>query len=131
MRSLILSVVFVLSLSFVLTGCGGSPSTAATPTLAPVTITLTTDPNPPAAGDLELQFTVVDETGQPVTGADFDVIADHTDMSGMIMHGKAVEQSSGVYTITANFSMAGNWLVTVQVKKDGLNYKQDIEIRIE
>jgi len=94
-------------------------------------ISLVTNPDPAQVGDVELRFTVTDASGQPVSGADFDVFADHTDMAGMTMHGKATEQGNGVYGITANFSMAGNWKLNVQVKKGDLDYKQDFELQIQ
>lgn len=130
MRKL-LFFLLLAGLSILLVGCGGSKPTETVPVQASVTITLTTNPVPPVSGNVELRFSVVDDQGQPVTGADFDVIADHTDMSGMTMHGKATEQEGGVYAIMTNFDMAGNWKLTVQVKKDDLNYKQDIELKIE
>ena len=130
MRKL-LFILLVAGLAILLAACGGSQPTETVPTTAPVNIALITMPSPPAVGDVTIQFTAVDAKGQPITGADFDVIADHTDMSGMTMHGKATEQGSGVYAITANFSMTGNWTLTVQVKKDGLDFKQDIKLTIQ
>lgn len=129
MRSQIL--ILTVGLSLFLVACGGGATQAPIPTAGPVTITLTTNPDPPVMGEIELLFTVVDEKGQPVSGVDFDVIADHTDMSGMTMHGKASDQGNGNYAITTNFSMSGNWKLTVQVRKDGLDYKQDLDLVIE
>jgi hypothetical protein len=131
MRSLIL-IVITASLAIFLTACGGSNSSvqpSATP--APATITLTTNPNPPTAGDVELRFTVMDDKGQPVSGADFDVIADHTEMGGMIMHGKATEQDNGTYAIKTNFSMPGKWKLTVEVRKGELDFRQDLDLTIK
>ena len=131
MRKLIF-ILLVAGLSLLLAACGSAVQpTEALSTTALVTITLVTNPASPMIGDITLQFTVVDDKGQPVTGADFDVFADHTDMSGMTMQGKATEQSDGVYAITANFSMSGNWKLTLQVKKDTLDYKQDISLKIK
>jgi hypothetical protein len=81
-------------------------------------------------GDVELIFTVVDEKDQPVIGADFDVIADHIEMNGMTMHGKATDQGYGSYAIQTNFIMAGKWRLTVQVRKETLDFKQDIDLDI-
>jgi hypothetical protein len=92
---------------------------------------MVTNPSPATPGSITIQFTVTNSQGQPITGADFDVIADHKDMSGMIMHGKATEQEPGVYAITADFSMSGNWVLTVQVKNESLDYKQDIALTIK
>jgi hypothetical protein len=130
MRSL-LFIILVAGMSLFMAACGGAATQAPAATPAPATITLNTNPNPPVAGDVELRFTVVDDKGQPVSGADFDVIADHTDMSGMTMHGKATDQGGGSYAILTNFSMAGNWLLTVQVRKEGLDFKQDINLEIK
>lgn len=129
MRSLFL--ILAVGLSLFLVACGGATTQAPIATAAPVTITLKTDPNPPVMGEIELLFKVVDDKGQPVSGADFDVIADHTDMSGMTMHGKASDQGNGNYAITTNFSMSGNWKLSIQVRKDGLDYKQDLDLVIE
>lgn len=129
----ILSFLFIVAL--LLTACtgtsgqGAGASTEGTP--APVQIGLTTNPSPPKSGSVEVIFKVTDSSGQPVTGADFDVIADHTDMRGMTMHGKASEQTAGQYAIDADFSMSGKWKLTVQVQKEDLNYKQEINLDIE
>ena len=129
MRSLIL--ILAVGIAIFLAACSGAATQAPTATAAPVTITLKTIPNPPVMGEIELLFTVVDDKDQPVSGADFDVIADHTDMSGMTMHGKTSDQGNGNYAIKTNFSMAGNWKLTVQVRKASLDFKQDIDLIIK
>lgn len=101
-----LFAILLLSV-IVLTACGGPAPATPPASAAPVTITVSTDSSPAMMGDMTLIFTVVDSSGQPVTGADLDVIADHTDKRVMTMHGKATEQGNGIYAITANFSMAG------------------------
>ena len=121
-----LSFLFITGLFVFIAACGGSQPQQGDTTDAPVTITLTTNPDPPIIGEVELQFAVTDGKDQPVTGADFDVIADHTDMSGMTLKGKAVEQKTGEYAITADFSMSGTWLLTVQVRNENLDYKEEI-----
>ncbi len=130
MRSIVY-IVLVVGMSIFLAACGTAATQTPTATLAPATITLNTNPNPPVVGDVELLFSVVDNQGQPVSGADLDVIADHTDMSGMIMHGKATDQGNGIYAILTNFSMAGKWMLTVQVRKETLDFKQDINLEIK
>jgi YtkA-like len=130
MRSVLL-IVLAAGMSIFLAACGGAETQTPAGTAAPAKITVNTNPNPPMAGDVELLFTIVDDQGQPVSGADFDVIADHTDMSGMTMHGKATDQGNGNYAIMTNFSMTGNWMLTVQVRKDALDFKQDIDLEIK
>lgn len=82
-------------------------------------------------GDMELILTITDGGGNPIEGASVDVSADHIDMTGMTMGGAATDQGSGRYAINANFSMSGNWRLTVYVRKDGLDHKEDIDIRIQ
>jgi hypothetical protein len=115
-------------LAVVLTGCS-SAQPQATET-DPVKITLNTNPPTPAVGDIELVLELKDPQGQPLTEATVDVSADHTDMSGMTMNGLATEQEDGKYAITADFSMSGNWKVTVYARKEGLDFKKDFELKI-
>jgi hypothetical protein len=75
---------------------------------------------------------VTDASGNPIEGATVDVSADHTDMTGMGMSGAATDQGAGRYSVNANFSMTGNWKLTVYVRNDtGLDYKEDIEIKVQ
>lgn len=116
-------------LVFVLAAC--SPAPAATPTPKPVTIQVETNPTPAMMGDMTLTLTIQDAQGNPIEGARVDVSVDHTDMTGMGMSGAATEQSGGKYAISANFSMSGNWKMTVYVRKESLDYKEDIDLKIK
>ena len=109
-----------------LAACGSQPTSPSSN--GEVTIALETDPNPPTMGDVELIVQVTDAQGNPLEGARVDVGADHTDMTGMGMHGPASEQGDGRYAIKANFSMTGNWKITVYVRQGDLDVKQDISI---
>jgi len=97
----------------------------------PVNIKIETDPSPAIMGDMELVLNITDANGNPIEGATVDVSADHTDMSGMNMSGLATDQGGGRYSIKANFSMSGNWKVTVYIRKDGLDYKENIDFKIQ
>ncbi len=130
MRRLFFISILVLA-SVLLSACGGAATPAASPPSKPANIAVSTNPNPPVMGDLELVFTITDADGNPIEGATVDVSADHTDMSGMGMSGVAADQGGGRYSITANFSMSGNWLLTVYVRKEGLDYKEEIELKIQ
>jgi hypothetical protein len=53
-------------------------------------------------------------------------------MSGMGMSGAATDQGSGRYSLNANFSMTGNWKLTVYVRNDEvLDYKEDIDFKVQ
>ena len=130
MRKLILISLFVL-LSVLITACGGTTTAAPSAASKPVNLEFNTNPNPAATGDVELVFTVTDVEGNPLEGATVDVSADHTDMTDMTMGGPATDQGNGRYAINANFSMSGNWKLTVYIRKDGLDYKEDIDFKIQ
>ena len=132
MRKLVLIHVLVL-LSVLLVACGsGSAATPAPQTSGkPVNIKLETNPNPAAVGDLELVLNITDANGDPLEGATVDVTATHTDMAGMDMSGAATEQGAGKYAINANFSMSGNWKLKVYVRKEGLDYSEEIDLPVQ
>lgn len=127
-----LKALFALSigLTLLLTACSGAGSVAPAQTAEPVTITMNVLPDPPVVGDVLLYFNVVDDQGQPVTGAEVNVMADHTDMSGMTMQGNATDQGKGIYAITTNFSMTGQWKITVQVKTSAIDHSEDFNVEI-
>lgn len=128
MRKIIVMDMFVV-FSVLLAACG---SAAPAPgSSKPVNIAVSSNPAPAMMGDTELILTITDANGNPIEGATVDVSADHTDMSGMGMSGVATEQGRGKYSIKADFSMTGNWKLTVYVRKDGLDYKEDIDFKVQ
>lgn len=128
-KSIFISLLVLLSV--VLAACGSAATPVDTTSAKPVNIVLTSNPDPAVKGDVELVFTITDADGNSIEGAKVDVSADHTDMAGMGMSGLATEQGGGQYSITAGFSDAGTWKLTVYVRKDGLDYKEDIEFKVQ
>jgi hypothetical protein len=118
-------------LSILLAACGSAASPVDTTSTKQVNISVESNPKPAVMGDVELIFTITDANGNPIEGAKVDVSADHTDMTGMGMNGAATDQGDGKYSINANFSMMGNWKLTVYVRKDDLDYKEDIDYKIQ
>ncbi|RJP50626.1 MAG: hypothetical protein C4557_09395 [Anaerolineaceae bacterium] len=133
MRKLFFISMFVLA-AVVLAACGSSAQPAApveSVSSNEVNIQVESNPSPAMMGDMELLLVITDGNGNPIEGATVDVSADHTDMTGMGMSGAATDQGGGRYSINANFSMSGNWKLTVYVRKDGLDYKEDIEFTVQ
>ena len=127
MRKLVSIIGLLVSAAFLLAAC----SPAASPETKPVNIQVESDPNPAMMGDVAFTLVITDENGNPIEGASVDVSVDHTDMTGMSMDGVATEQGDGRYAIDANFSMSGNWKMTVYVRTDSLNYQEDIALVIK
>lgn len=128
-RKIFLFTIALLALPFVLAACSGAA--ADQPAAQPVNIQVASDPDPAKVGDVTLTLLITDQQGRPLEGGRVDVSVDHTDMTGMTMSGPATEQSPGRYAIRTNFSMSGNWKMTVYVRKDGLDYKEDIRLQIQ
>jgi hypothetical protein len=131
MRLTLVTLTLLGVLAGALSGCGATPSPSPSPAAAGPTIALSTNPDPPTSGDVELIVMVNNAQGQPISDADVYLFVDHTDMQGMGMNGKATPQGNGRYAITAGFEMAGNWKVTVQVKKSPLDVAQDFTLVLQ
>jgi hypothetical protein len=132
MRKLVLIHVLVV-LSVLLAACGSGRAATPAPQGSgkPVNIKVDTSPNPATMGDIELTLNITDASGNPIEGATVDVSAIHTDMIGMDMSGAATEQGAGKYAINANFSMSGNWKLKVYVRKEGLDYSEEVDLPIQ
>lgn len=130
MHKLIFISTLVLT-SVLLSACGGAATPANEEPAKQVNIVVSTNPNPLATGDSELVFTITDAVGSPIEGATVDVAADHTDMTGMDMNGAATDQGGGKYAINANFSMSGNWKLKVYVRKEGLDYQEEFDLKVQ
>ena len=123
-------ISMLVMMSVLLAACGSAPTPAVTSS-KPVNIKVETNPNPPMMGDIEVILNVTDANGNPIEGATVDVSADHIDMTGMDMSGAATDQGSGKYAINTNFSMSGNWKLKVYVRKEGLDYSEEIDLSIQ
>jgi len=132
MRRLILfNVIMLLAVFLAACGSGNAATPAPQDSGKLVNISVDTNPNPAAMGDIELILSVTDASGNPIEGATVDVTAIHTDMTGMDMSGAATEQGEGKYAINAKFSMSGNWKLKVYVRKEGLDYSEEIDLSIQ
>jgi hypothetical protein len=130
MRKMIF-VSMLVGLTVLLAACGGSAPMQESASSKDVNIAVASNPSPAMMGDVELMLTITDKAGNPIEGAAVNVAADHTDMSGMGMSGLATDQGGGKYSIKANFDESGNWMLTVKVTKDSLDYKEDIEFKVQ
>ena len=124
-------ISLLVALSVLLAACGSAATPANTTSSGQVNIKLETNPNPAVKGDVELILTITDASGAPIEGAKVDVAAEHPAMEGMGMSGQATEQGGGKYSIKANFSDSGDWVLTIYVRKGELDYKEDIELPIQ
>jgi len=121
----------LLIFTVLLVGCSNTTVQPRGSTSKSVEITMSTNPPTPTVGVNELVINLRNEKNQPITGAEVNISADHSEMSGMTMNGVANEQENGNYAITADFSMSGMWRITIVVQKEGIEYKKDLDLKIQ
>lgn len=131
MRKWNIVIGLLFSISITLAACSNGATPENSTSSKPVNIRIETNPDPAMMGDVTLTLVITDENGRPIEGARVDVSVDHTDMTGMGMSGPATEQGEGKYAINANFSMSGNWKMTIYVRKDSLDYKEEIDLKVQ
>ncbi|HCR72305.1 MAG TPA: hypothetical protein DIW23_12730 [Anaerolineae bacterium] len=124
-------VSFVVGLSILLAACGGNSTPVVDNNSVNINVTFETRPSPMMMGNGEVILTITDSNGNPIEGAVVDISMEHTGHNMGTMQGTATEQGNGRYAINAGFSMSGTWKLTVNVKKDDLNYTEEIEIPVQ
>jgi hypothetical protein len=108
----------------------GAPAPAAS---GPGRITVTTAPTPAvASGETELVIEVKDSAGKAVSGASVQVSVDMLSHSMGAMTGQATDQGNGRYATKVPFGMAGDWVVTVEVRQgDTVLATTDVTIPVQ
>jgi ABC-type nitrate/sulfonate/bicarbonate transport system substrate-binding protein len=130
----VLFLVVILAGALVIGACASPQAPAAAPAAGgqPV-VAVGTAPNPPTSnGQTELQIDVKDSAGNPLDGVEVTVLADMMGHSMGLMQGQASEQGNGRYATFVPFNMAGDWKVTVEVRREGeLLIRQDFVLPVQ
>lgn len=88
-------------------------------------------PEPPAVGEAMLVFLLRDSTGAPVTGATVSLTADMTHAGMIEVVADAEEAGNGLYTTTFEWTMAGDWILTVSgTLEDGRPFRRELQVRV-
>ena len=80
-----------------------------------VTMTLVADPAPPAVGPSSLTITLTDGQGRPIEGASLRIKGDMAHAGMVPVRAEAEGGSGGVYETDFQWTMGGDWVVTVLV----------------
>jgi hypothetical protein len=112
MRRILLSAILMLGLAACRQSAQPTPTTA-------VEIDLAVEPTPIAAGDATLVVTLRAADGTPIEGALVSVRGDmnHAGMSPVL--GETSAGENGVYRVPFEFTMTGDWIVTVTAALPG------------
>jgi hypothetical protein len=80
-----------------------------------IDVSLETLPSPPAVGPAQLLVTVTEDTGQPVDGATVELQGDMAHAGMVPVQATASGQGAGLYSAEFQWTMGGDWFVTVTV----------------
>jgi periplasmic copper chaperone A len=109
-------------LLLVLAACGGRASQQAG---GSAEYDLNLNPMSTAVGETVLMFTLNDKEGQPVNNATLDIKGDMNHAGMQPVLGKATQGVNGVYAVPFEWTMGGDWVVTVDVTlADGTAFSQ-------
>jgi hypothetical protein len=112
-------LTLALALALALAGCGESGGPAA----GEIQVSVSTEPDPPRSGPVDLTVEVKDSQGKAVDGARVIVNADMVGMNHAGLEGEMAPHGAGKYKASGEFIMSGTWRIKVDVTKDGLPAK--------
>ncbi len=124
------SLVVLLCLAGLAAACGRIQ--AARPAGNPnVVFSLAVQPNPPVVGPAELAITLLDQAGKPIEDARLQVEGNMTHAGMQPVFGQAAGGQGGRYTASMNWTMSGDWVVTVKATMPGRGTaSQDLPLRV-
>ncbi len=124
-----LLVAVIISSSGLLSACGRVQQ--AQPQAEEITINLATKSDQLAVGPTRLAFTLTDEEGQPITKATVNIEGNMTHAGMVPVLAQAAETQPGRYEALFEWTMGGDWIVTVDVSlPDGRNFTRQFPVSI-
>lgn len=97
----------------------------------PIEVSLRITPDPARIGSAEVQISLEGPSGQVVTGARLSLRADMTHAGMQPVLAETEEVAPGVYTAPMTWSMAGDWVLTVEgTLADGDSFSRQLEFRV-
>jgi hypothetical protein len=86
-------------------------------------------PEPIQVGEAELVLRMMDREGRPVEAAQVQVKGDMSHAGMVPVLGEAQEQGGGLYTVPFEWTMAGDWILTVSgTLQAGGHFEDQIQV---
>ena len=123
---------FVLILAASILALAGCARESRRSSSADIQIGLSVVPFPAAVGDMRLVVHVTDSSGRPINDASLAIKADmtHAGMTPVLAQAEGGGED-GYYNVPASWSMAGDWVVTVEATlKDGSRAQQRFDFTV-
>ena len=123
-------IVFVLVFLFLSgTGCARASRQADS---ADVQVTMTAIPFPPHIGDSRLVIQVADKSGSPIDDAHLAIKGDMTHAGMVPILAEVDGGDDGVYSVPFEWTMAGDWVVTVDIQlADGTKAQKRFDMAVQ
>jgi nitrogen fixation protein FixH len=126
---LVLSLMVAAS---VLNGCQRASRKAPADQAPDVRVTLVVEPAPPAVGDARVVVQLADASGKPIDGAAVNVRGDMSHAGMQPVLATAAEETGGAYAADFEWTMAGDWIVTVTaVLPDGRTATRQFDLTVQ
>ena len=123
------TVLLAAVLAALLVGCGVARNDSSTGGNLNIALDY---PEPAAVGETTLLVTLIDVSGDPVSGATVNVRGDMTHAGMQPKFGEVGESADGVYTIPFEWTMGGDWVVTVEVETaEAETAKETFELTVD
>lgn len=120
----------LIILIIVVVGCRESAQPTPTPS-QDVQISITSDPNPPVMGDAKLLVTITDAQGNALEATEVKVRGDMNHAGMAPEFGDPAEKTDAGYSVAFNWSMGGDWIITVDVTlSDGRTFSQEFDFSV-
>ena len=129
--SRLLVLLAVLLLTILLSGCGRASQSGSEDN--GMIMTLAVDPNPPLFGrPCLMTITITDKGGEPVEGVTLRVKGDMTHAGMVPVIVETENGSGGVYSIPFEWTLGGDWIVTVVATPvEGEPFQRQFELTVE
>jgi hypothetical protein len=125
-------VMLVLVVIALLAACGRIQQGAAQEDDGKVGIELEVQPAPPRVGPATLIISLADQQGQPIKEATLAVEGNMTHAGMVPVMATVTTGEEGRYTVPFEWSMGGDWIVTVQATlADGRSVTRDFNVSVE
>ncbi|MCB0200905.1 MAG: FixH family protein [Caldilineae bacterium] len=129
-RSFIL-LILALGLALTLSACQRASQQIDTGASSGIAMTLAVNPDPATVGQAQVTVTINDASGQPVSGAAVAIKGDMSHAGMMPVLADATEDGAGVYRTDLEWTMAGDWIVTVTATlADGQTVEQQFDLSV-
>jgi hypothetical protein len=117
-------LAFVTAL-LLISGCSRSANS-----LDRITVETGVTPSPAHVGPVTVDFKIKDGSGKSITGARAKLEANMTHPGMAPVFADAIEIAPGQYRCPLEFSMAGDWVITIRITlQDGQKLERPFEVR--